>query len=88
MSLHVFKVGGCVRDRLLREQGLDAPTGDIDWVVTGATPEAMLARGFIPVGADFPVFYIRVRTRNMLWRAPSAKPPRAITVLRFTRRRM
>lgn len=56
MSLHVFKVGGCVRDRLLREQGLDAPTGDIDWVVTGATPEAMLARGFIPVGADFPVF--------------------------------
>lgn len=56
MSLHVFKVGGCVRDRLLREQGVDAPTGDIDWVVTGATPEAMLARGFIPVGADFPVF--------------------------------
>lgn len=56
MSLHIFKVGGCVRDRLLREQGVDAPTGDIDWVVTGATPEAMLARGFIPVGADFPVF--------------------------------
>ena len=56
MSLHVFKVGGCVRDRLLREQGVDAPTGDIDWVVTGATPEAMLERGFIPVGADFPVF--------------------------------
>lgn len=56
MSIQIFKVGGCVRDRLLREQGIDAPTGDIDWVVTGATPEEMLTRGFIPVGADFPVF--------------------------------
>jgi hypothetical protein len=56
MSMQIYKVGGCVRDRLLREQGVNAPTGDIDWVVTGATPEAMLARGFMPVGADFPVF--------------------------------
>lgn len=56
MNMQIFKVGGCVRDRLLREQGIHAPEGDIDWVVTGATPENMLARGFIPVGADFPVF--------------------------------
>ncbi len=44
-------VGGAVRDRLL---GL--PVKDRDWVVTGATPEQMLARGFKPVGRDFPVF--------------------------------
>ena len=33
--MQIYKVGGCVRDRLLREQGVNAPTGDIDWVVTG-----------------------------------------------------
>ena len=52
-------VGGCVRDRLLRERGVDAPTGDIDWVVTGASPEQMVAAGYLPVGADFPVFLRR-----------------------------
>lgn len=46
-----YIVGGAVRDRLL---GL--PVKDRDWVVVGATPEAMLARGFKPVGKDFPVF--------------------------------
>jgi len=46
-----YIVGGAVRDRLL---GL--PVKDRDWVVVGATPEAMLARGFRPVGKDFPVF--------------------------------
>ena len=44
-------VGGAVRDALL---GL--PVKDRDWVVVGATPEAMSARGFQPVGKDFPVF--------------------------------
>lgn len=44
-------VGGAVRDRLL---GL--PVQDRDWVVVGATPEAMLAAGYTPVGKDFPVF--------------------------------
>ena len=44
-------VGGAVRDRLL---GL--PVQDRDWVVVGATPEQMAARGFVPVGKDFPVF--------------------------------
>lgn len=56
MSIQIFKVGGCVRDRLLREEGFDVPESDIDWVVTGATPEDMLKRGFMPVGSDFPVF--------------------------------
>ncbi len=49
--MQTYLVGGAVRDRLL---GL--PPGDRDWVVVGATPDEMLARGFKPVGRDFPVF--------------------------------
>jgi len=29
---------------------------DHDWLVVGATPEEMVARGYLPVGRDFPVF--------------------------------
>jgi len=50
-GLHAYLVGGFVRDRLL-----DRPHNDRDWVVTGCTPEEMLARGFQQVGRDFPVF--------------------------------
>ncbi|MEJ5270399.1 MAG: multifunctional CCA addition/repair protein [Hydrogenophilus sp.] len=50
-GLDVYLVGGAVRDALL---GL--PVHDRDWVVVGATPEALAARGFRPVGKDFPVF--------------------------------
>jgi len=46
-----YRVGGCVRDRLL-----NLPESDIDWVVTGATSEEMLALGYQSVGKDFPVF--------------------------------
>jgi len=46
-----FIVGGAVRDMLLGR-----PVSDRDWVVVGATAEEMLAAGFTPVGADFPVF--------------------------------
>lgn len=46
-----YRVGGAVRDRLLGR-----PAGDRDYVVVGATPEAMVALGFRPVGRDFPVF--------------------------------
>ena len=46
-----YIVGGAVRDELL---GL--PVKDRDWVVVGATPEEMTAKGFKPVGKDFPVF--------------------------------
>lgn len=49
MKIHL--VGGAVRDALL---GL--AVHERDWVVTGATPEAMVAAGFLPVGKDFPVF--------------------------------
>ena len=46
-----YLVGGAVRDRLLGRVG-----GDRDYVVVGVTPEQMVAAGFKPVGADFPVF--------------------------------
>ncbi|HZH44488.1 MAG TPA: multifunctional CCA addition/repair protein [Lysobacter sp.] len=49
--MRTYLVGGAVRDALL---GL-AP-GDRDFVVVGATPEAMVAAGYKPVGRDFPVF--------------------------------
>ncbi|MES2385493.1 MAG: multifunctional CCA addition/repair protein [Pseudomonadota bacterium] len=49
--MEIYMVGGAVRDALL---GL--PVQDHDWVVVGATPEAMVAQGFLPVGKDFPVF--------------------------------
>ncbi len=49
--MDIYKVGGAVRDRRL---GLAVV--DTDWVVVGATPEEMLAKGFQQVGKDFPVF--------------------------------
>ena len=49
--MQAYLVGGAVRDALL---GL-AP-GDRDHVVVGETQAAMHARGFKPVGRDFPVF--------------------------------
>ncbi|MEG0150744.1 MAG: multifunctional CCA addition/repair protein [Comamonas sp.] len=50
-EFQIYKVGGAVRDQLL---GL--PVNDTDWVVVGATPEQMTARGYVAVGRDFPVF--------------------------------
>jgi tRNA nucleotidyltransferase (CCA-adding enzyme) len=47
----IYLVGGAVRDQLL---GL--PVKERDYVVVGATPEAMLLLGYRPVGKDFPVF--------------------------------
>ena len=50
-SAKTYLVGGAVRDRLLGRASADR-----DWVVVGSTPEQMVARGFRPVGRDFPVF--------------------------------
>ncbi len=50
-TARIYKVGGAVRDTLL-----NYPHNETDWVVVGATPEALLASGFKQVGADFPVF--------------------------------
>ncbi|MFT5401100.1 MAG: tRNA nucleotidyltransferase (CCA-adding enzyme), partial [Gammaproteobacteria bacterium] len=49
--MKIYRVGGCVRDRLL---GIEA--NDTDWVVTGATVEQMEAAGYKAIGRDFPVF--------------------------------
>ena len=49
--MEIFVVGGAVRDALMGQAA-----GDRDWVVVGATPEALAAQGFVPVGKDFPVF--------------------------------
>jgi tRNA nucleotidyltransferase (CCA-adding enzyme) len=49
--MQIYSVGGAVRDELL---GLKVK--DRDFVVVGATPQAMLDAGYKPVGKDFPVF--------------------------------
>ncbi len=48
----IYLVGGAVRDQLL-----NLPVKDRDWVVVGATPETLLLQqGYQQVGKDFPVF--------------------------------
>ncbi|MBA2962637.1 MULTISPECIES: multifunctional CCA addition/repair protein [Ramlibacter] len=49
--MQTYMVGGAVRDALLGR-----PVNDHDWVVVGATPQAMIEAGYLPVGRDFPVF--------------------------------
>ena len=49
--MKTYLVGGAVRDKLL---GLTIK--DRDWVVVGSSPQEMIAKGFDPVGKDFPVF--------------------------------
>lgn len=49
--MNIYAVGGAIRDELL-----DVPVQDRDYVVVGATPEQMVSQGYRPVGKDFPVF--------------------------------
>lgn len=49
--METYLVGGAVRDQLLQR-----PIKDRDWLVVGATPDDMLSRGYQQVGKDFPVF--------------------------------
>ena len=49
--LTAYLVGGSVREVLK-----DRAPKDLDFVVTGETPESMVSRGFTPVGHDYPVF--------------------------------
>lgn len=46
-----YLVGGAVRDQLL-----NYPVKERDWVVVGATPEQLIKQGYQQVGRDFPVF--------------------------------
>ena len=54
--MKAYLVGGAVRDRLLGRPADTAQAHDRDWVVVGATPEALVEAGYTPVGRDFPVF--------------------------------
>lgn len=49
--MKIYLVGGAVRDKLL-----GYPHHERDWVVVGARPNELEAKGFVPVGKDFPVF--------------------------------
>jgi len=49
--MKIYLVGGAVRDQLL-----GYPVNECDWVVVGATPDALLQQGYRQVGRDFPVF--------------------------------
>ncbi len=49
--MRAYLVGGAVRDTLLGR-----PVSERDWLVPGATPAALAAQGFEPVGKDFQVF--------------------------------
>lgn len=49
--MKTYLVGGAVRDELLQQ-----PVKERDWVVVGATPDAMIEAGYRPIGKDFPVF--------------------------------
>jgi len=49
--METYLVGGAVRDELLGR-----PVRERDWVVVGATPEALEHAGYRPVGREFPVF--------------------------------
>ena len=62
--MKIYLVGGAVRDRLLGR-----PVSERDFVVVGATPDELVARGFRPVGKDFPVFlHPRTGEQNALAR--------------------
>lgn len=50
-AIGIYSVGGAVRDALLGR-----PVHDRDFLVIGATPEDMIARGFTPLGKDGSVF--------------------------------
>ena len=49
--MKIYLVGGALRDKFL-----NIPIKDKDYVVVGSTPEAMVKKGFKPIGKDFPVF--------------------------------
>ncbi|VFP87718.1 multifunctional CCA addition/repair protein [Candidatus Erwinia haradaeae] len=49
--MEIYLVGGAIRDELL-----DLPVKDKDWVVVGGSPKQMLQLGYKKVGRHFPVF--------------------------------
>ncbi|VEI45017.1 multifunctional tRNA nucleotidyl transferase/2'3'-cyclic phosphodiesterase/2'nucleotidase/phosphatase [Actinobacillus equuli] len=58
--MQIYLVGGAIRDQLL-----NLPVKDRDYLVVGATPEQLLAQGYQQVGNDFPVFLHPKPKKNM-----------------------
>lgn len=56
--MKTYLVGGAVRDQLL-----NYPVKERDWVVVGASPDELLQQGYQQVGRDFPVF-LHPKTRE------------------------
>ena len=49
--MKIFAVGGAIRDELLKLE-----VRERDWAVVGGSAEQLIAKGYKPVGKDFPVF--------------------------------
>jgi tRNA nucleotidyltransferase (CCA-adding enzyme) len=49
--MKIYAVGGAIRDAMM-----GMPVHDIDYVVVGSSVDEMIAKGYRPVGKDFPVF--------------------------------
>ncbi|CAM4444645.1 MAG: Multifunctional CCA protein [Legionellaceae bacterium] len=49
--MKIYLVGGAVRDQLLQR-----PITERDWVIVGGSTEELIKQGYRPVGKDFPVF--------------------------------
>ena len=77
--MQIYLVGGAVRDALLGRQ-----VKEKDWVVVGGSVDQMLARGFKPVGKDFPVFLHPETHEEYASHAPNVKLSLATKVLSST----
>ena len=64
LLMKIYLVGGAVRDQLLGR-----PIRERDWVVVGATPQAMEQLGFRAKDPHFPV-YLHPETRGVRSGAP------------------
>ncbi len=49
--MKIFAVGGAIRDELLKLE-----VRERDWAVVGGSAQQLIAKGYKPVGKDFPVF--------------------------------
>ncbi len=60
--MQIYLVGGAVRDQLMNK-----PVKDRDWVVVGGSVQAMLAQGYVAAFAWFK------STKDSRWRAPALR---------------
>ena len=56
--MKIYAVGGAIRDELLKREVYER-----DWAVVGGSAEQLIAKGYKPVGKDFPVF-LHPKTRE------------------------